>query len=141
MTRNPFKEDENLKVLSAEVLGSRLYKSFGIDVEKIRHTLNKVTLTQSELVVMVHFAIKMANKSITESSKKRKVQAEEGNPKKQKAAEPTVSSPFMFFVKTFLKCHPLYFIHSLGKKKKRKKKWAYYDLSHLKLELPSKSVS
>ena len=37
---NTFKEDENLEVLSAELLGSRLYKSFRIDVEKIRHTLN-----------------------------------------------------------------------------------------------------
>ena len=38
---NAFKGDDNSELLSAEVSNSRFYKSFGIDVEKIRHTLNK----------------------------------------------------------------------------------------------------
>ena len=43
------------------MLRIRLRKSFGVDVETLRHTLNKQTFTQVELVTLAHHAIEIAN--------------------------------------------------------------------------------
>ena len=43
------------------MLSIRLRKSFGVDFEMLRHTLNTEMFTQVELVTLAHHAIEIAN--------------------------------------------------------------------------------
>ena len=89
---NFFNEDERLECLASDVLASKLYEHFTVDVERLRQLLNKETLIQAELVVLCHHAIGLANTNVTA---KRKGEETQDRPKKQKVAGPSVS---LFFI-------------------------------------------
>ena len=84
--------------LASDVLASKLYEHFTVDVERLRQLLNKDTLIQSELVVLCHHAIGLANTNVTA---KRKGEETLDRPKKEKVAGPSVS--FFFYCFTCFK--------------------------------------
>ena len=52
-----FKDDERLECLSSDDITTRLYKSFNVDVEKIRSAVkNEEPFAQTELVCMANVA-------------------------------------------------------------------------------------
>ena len=90
---NSFKEGEALELLSAEDLSTKLYRNFGVDVERVRSVLNKDALSQTDLVSLAHFAIEISNETPSVKTRKRSGADADGtsNKKKKQGEESTVS--------------------------------------------------
>ena len=98
---NRFKEGENLEILSANMLSICLRKGFGVDVETLRHTLNKESFTQVELVTLAHHATEIANtvkQPEDHQARMRRATANDTAVKKQKSEEPPVSIVYTYFI-------------------------------------------
>ena len=68
---NSFEEGEALELLSAQELSTKLYKNYGVDVERVRAVLNKDTLSQTDLVSLAYFATEITNETPSGETRKR----------------------------------------------------------------------
>ena len=86
---NSFKDGEALELLRAEDLSTKLYKNFGVDVERVTSVLNKDALSQTDLASLAHFAIEITNETPSGETRKRScADADMTSSKEKKAKNP-----------------------------------------------------
>ena len=92
---NFYKEGEGLDTISVKNLETRLEKSFSISVEKVA-SIVKRKLKQSDLVVLSHVAISLANENsnMSQSVKRKSKEVTAEGTKKSKSEDVPVSFYF-----------------------------------------------
>ena len=101
-----------MELLTAEDLSTKLYKIFGVDVERVRSVLNKDALSQTGLESLAHYAIEITIETPSvETRKSIGADANGTSNKKKKQGEESTVSLFLF---CFTKVKSTDMLHKYG---------------------------